>query len=351
MKTYFIVNPTSGNKTALKTIKSLINKTDFDYEIIETEYQHHAIRIVKSIGEKGEKCRVFACGGDGSLFDVVNGAVGFDNIEVGIIPCGSGNDYIKYYGDKRKFLSEDYILNGKSMPIDLIKCNDKYCVNIASIGMDAYVCQQKEKMKFLSKISGSLAYIVAVFITFIFHMSEKFKVKIGDEDFFEKELMFIVAANGRYYGGSFNPTPDAVVNDGLIDAMTINKVSRLQVLDLIGKYQKGTHVDIKDLVSVKKVKRVEVISEKVIPVNLDGELFDSDTAVFEIVEKAVNFIVPPNILDNIKRKEFVEKVWNPTIIWPFLTFLQKTLDFFKKSIKISYVLKCNFKVRRFYYDN
>jgi len=194
------------------------------------------------------------------------------------------------------------------MPIDLIKCNDKYCVNIASIGMDAYVCQQKEKMKFLSKISGSLAYIVAVFITFIFHMSEKFKVKIGDEDFFEKELMFIVAANGRYYGGSFNPTPDAVVNDGLIDAMTINKVSRLQVLDLIGKYQKGTHVDIKDLVSVKKVKRVEVISEKVIPVNLDGELFDSDTAVFEIVEKAVNFIVPPNILDNIKRKEFVEKV-------------------------------------------
>ena len=307
MKTYFIVNPTSGNKTALKTIKSLISEKDFDYEIIETEYSHHAIKIVKAIGEKGEKCRVFACGGDGSLFDVVNGAVGFDNVEVGIIPCGSGNDYIKYYGNKSYFLSKEYILNGKSMPIDLIKFNDKYCVNIASIGMDAYVCQQKEKMKFLSKISGKLAYIVALFITFIFHMSEKFKVKIGDDEFFEKELMFIVAANGRYYGGSFNPTPNAVVNDGYIDAMTINKVSRLQVLGLIGKYQKGKHISLTDLVTLKKVKRVEVISEKVIPVNLDGELFDSDRAVFEMVEYAVKFIVPSELMEKANNKAAVLK--------------------------------------------
>lgn len=307
MKTYFIVNPTSGNKTALKTVKSLINGKDFDYEIIETEYRHHAISIVKGIGKKGENCRVFACGGDGSLFDVINGAVGFDNIQVGIIPCGSGNDYIKYFGEKEDFSTFDYVENGKSMPIDLIKFNDKYCVNIASIGMDAYVCQQKERMKFLSKISGKLAYIVALFVTFIFHMSEKFKVKIGDEDFFEKELMFIVAANGRYYGGSFNPTPDAVVNDGLIDAMTINKVNRFQVLGLIGKYQKGKHISLTDLVTLKRVKRVEVISEKVIPVNLDGELFDSKTAVFEMVEKAVNFIVPANLFETLIEKELTLK--------------------------------------------
>ncbi len=307
MKTYFIVNPTSGNKTALKTIKSLINGKDFDYEIIETEYAHHAISIVKGIGEKGEECRVFACGGDGSLFDVVNGAVGFDNIEVGIIPCGSGNDYIKYFGEKKYFSTYDYIQSGKSMPIDLIKFNDKYCVNIASIGMDAYVCQQKEKMKFLSKISGKLAYIVALFITFIFHMSEKFKVKIGDDEFFEKELMFIVAANGRYYGGSFNPTPNAVVNDGYIDAMTINKVNRFQVLGLIGKYQKGKHIPLTDLVTLKRVKRVEVISEKKVPVNLDGELFDSDSAVFEMVEKAVKFIVPSDLYKINSEKKLMVK--------------------------------------------
>ena len=119
--------------------------------------------------------------------------------------------------------------------------------------------------------------------------------------------MFIVAANGRYYGGSFNPTPDAVVNDGLIDAMTINKVNRFQVLGLIGKYQKGKHISLTDLVTLKRVKRVEVISEKVIPVNLDGELFDSKTAVFEMVEKAVNFIVPANLFETLIEKELTLK--------------------------------------------
>ncbi len=307
MKNYFIVNPTSGNKTALKTIKNLIGDNDFDYEIIETEYQHHAINIVKNIAQKGEECRVFACGGDGSLFDVVNGAVGYDNVEVGIIPCGTGNDYIKYYGNKKDFLTNDYLFNGEAIDIDLIRFQDKYCVNIASIGMDAYVCQQKERLKFLSKISGKLAYIVALLITFLFHMSAKFKVKIDDEDFFERELMFIVAANGRYYGGSFNPTPNAIVNDGFIDAMTINKVSRLDVLSLIGKYQKGKHITLEDLCTIKRAKRVEVISEKTIPVNLDGELFDSNTAVFEMVESAVKFVIPSKLVKEHTKKEVALK--------------------------------------------
>lgn len=299
MKNYFIVNPNSGKNIALKTIKSLLENKDLDYEIVTTEYAHHATGLAKAIAQRGEKCRIFACGGDGSLFDVVNGVVGYDNVEVGVIPCGSGNDYIKYYGDKKEFLNSDYISNGKSMPIDLIKFKDKYCINIASVGMDAYVCQQKEKMKFLSRISGNLAYIVALFITFIFHMSEKYKVKIDDNDFIEGEFMFIVAANGRYYGSSFNPTPDAVVNDGFIDAMTINKVSRFGVLGLIGKYQKGKHTSIKDLCSISRAKRVEVISEKEIPVNLDGELFDSKTAVFEMAENAVKFIVPEKLYEKL----------------------------------------------------
>ena len=303
MKTYFIVNPNSGKNSALKTITSLLENKKFDYEIVTTEYAHHAMKIAKSLAERGEKCRIFAVGGDGSLFDVINGVVGYDNVEVGVIPCGSGNDYIKYYGDKKKFLSSDYITDGMAMPIDLIKFQDKYCVNIASIGMDAYVCQQKERMKLLSRISGNLAYIVALFITFIFHMGGKFRVKIDDNDFIEKDFLFIVAANGKYYGGSFNPTPNAVVDDGFIDAMLIRKVKRYEVFGLIGKYQKGKHVDIKNLCSITHAKRVEVISEKEIPVNLDGELFDSKTAVFEIAEKAVKFLVPSTLFDKIPKVE------------------------------------------------
>lgn len=303
MKTYFIVNPNSGNSSVLKTVKSLVQNKDIDYEIITTEYAHHAQKIARMIALRGEKCRIFACGGDGTLFDVVNGAVGNENVEIGVIPCGSGNDYIKYFGKKEDFLCDDNIINGIPLEVDLIKFQDKYCVNIASIGMDAYVCQQKNKMQFLSRISGNLSYIVSLFITFIFNMGGRFRVKVDDNDYVEKDFLFIVAANGRFYGGSFNPTPNSIINDGYIDLLLLDKVRRYKVITLMRKYQQGKHLSIPSLCKLVHAKRVEVISEKEIPVNLDGELFDSKTAVFEIAEKAIKFIVPSKIYDKIPKED------------------------------------------------
>lgn len=303
MKTYFIVNPNSGNSSVLKTVKSLVQNKDIDYEIITTEYSHHAQEIAKNIAMRNKECRIFACGGDGTIFDVVNGAIGNENVEIGVIPCGSGNDYIKYFGKKEDFLCDDNIINGKPVEVDLIKFQDKYCVNIASIGMDAYVCKQKNKMQFLSRISGNLAYIVSLFITFIFNMGGRFKVKVDDGDYIEKDFLFIVAANGRFYGGSFNPTPNAVINDGFIDLLLLEKVRRYKVITLMRKYQQGKHLDIPNLCKLVHAKRVEVISKKVIPVNFDGELFDSESAVFEIAEKAIKFIVPLKIYEKIHKKE------------------------------------------------
>ena len=303
MKTYFIINPNSGNSSALKTVNGLVNNKAIDYEIISTEYAHHAKSIAKSIASRGEKCRIFACGGDGTLFDVVTGAVENQNVEIGVIPCGSGHDYIKYFGKKEDFLCDDNIINGIPLEVDLIKFKDKYCVNIASIGMDAYVCQQKNKLQLLSRISGNLSYIVSLFITFIFNMGGRFKVKVDDEEPVENDFLFIVAANGRFYGGSFNPTPNSIINDGFIDLLLLNKVKRYQVITLMRKYQQGKHLSIPNLCKLVHAKRVEVISEKEIPVNLDGELFDSKTAVFEIAEKAVKFIVPSKLYEKIPKAE------------------------------------------------
>lgn len=303
MKTYFIVNPNSGNSSAFKTLDRLLKNKDIEYEIISTEYAHHARKIARGIALRGEKCRIFACGGDGTLFDVVNGAVGNKSVEIGVIPCGSGNDYIKYFGKKEDFLCDDNIIDGIPLEVDLIKFQDKYCVNIASIGMDAYVCQQKNKLQLLSRISGNLSYIVSLFITFIFNMGGRFKVRIDDGEFIENDFLFIVAANGRFYGGSFNPTPNSIVNDGFIDLLLLNKVKRYKVITLMRKYQQGKHLSIGNLCKLVHAKRVEVISEKEIPVNLDGELFDSKTAVFEIAEKAIKFIVPSKLYEKIPKSE------------------------------------------------
>lgn len=300
MKNYFIVNPVSGKNEALKVVKNLLKNadSDFNYEIIVTEFEHHATRIAKTIAERGEGCRIFACGGDGTLFDVVNGVVGYENVEVGVIPCGSGNDYVKTFAKAEDFLSPDNFCEGVSVPVDLIKFEDKYCINIASIGMDAFVVKQKNDMKKLSEFNGELAYIVSVFITFIKNMGGRFKVTVDDKDVYDRDFLFVVAANGRYYGGSFNPTPNACVNDGLIDILLLNSVSRFTVIKLLKKYQKGLHINLTDICKIVRGKRIVIESEKEIPVNVDGEIYNSAKITFEMVEKGVKFIVPKSVLNS-----------------------------------------------------
>lgn len=304
MKNYFIVNPISGKNEALKVVKNLIETApeEFDYEIIVTEFKNHAVNIAKSIAERGENCRIFACGGDGTLFDVVNGVVGFDNVEVGVIPCGSGNDYIKSFSKAEDFLFVDNFLYGISKPVDLIKFEDKYCINIASIGMDAFVVQQKNNMKKLSEFNGKLSYIVSVFITFIKNMGGHFKVTIDDDRVYDKDFLFVVAANGKYYGGSFNPTPNAVLDDGYMDVMLINSVSRFTVVRLLTKYQKGLHTGLKICETVK-AKKVLIESDKDIPVNVDGEIYNSSKIKFETAEKGIRFILPKSVFLSQENKE------------------------------------------------
>ena len=305
MKYYFVVNPVSGVGNGVKNVKKLVENLDssVDYEVICTERPHHATQITQLIGQKGEDATVFACGGDGTLYDVVNGAVGFENLRVGIIPFGSGNDYVKSYGTKEQFQNISDQLSGEFIDVDLIKCGDRYCINIASIGLDAFVVQTKSKLGLISKISGKIAYFLAVFITFIFNMGQKFKVQFDDEEPFEQKLLFVVAANGKYYGGGFNPTPNASTTDGYIHSMLIDKISRIRAIPLVMIYRKGKHTDL-DICKMRKVKKLTVESEVEIPINLDGELFLSKTAEFEIMNKALKLHLPKAIFSEIvKTKE------------------------------------------------
>lgn len=309
MKYYFIVNPVSGVGNGVKNVKKLVEGIDgtVDYEIICTERAHHATQITKLIGQKGEKAVVFACGGDGTLYDVVNGAVGFENLSVGIIPFGSGNDYVKSYGTKEQFQNISDQIDGDSVGVDLIKCGDRYCINIASIGLDAFVVQTKSKLGLISKISGKIAYFVAVFITFIFNMGQKFKVQFDDEEPFSKKLLFVVAANGKYYGGGFNPTPNASTTDGFIHSMLIDKISRIRAIPLVMIYRKGEHTEL-DICKMRKVKKLTVESEKEIPINLDGELFLSKKAEFQILNKAIKLHLPKAIFSEFKKTQEKETV-------------------------------------------
>ena len=252
--------------------------------------------------------RIFACGGDGTLFDVVNGVYGWPNVEVGCIPTGSGNDYIKNFGSKNDFLNIKEQIKGSGIPVDITSCNGEYySINIASAGFDAEVCCHKNKMKKLSRLSGKLSYNAAIFKALMFNIKNPLKITIDGNKIPKTNYLFVLAANGKYYGSSFMPAPDAAPNDGLLEAVTIKSVPRLKILSLLSAYKKGTHVGLTDICTVKKAETLCVESDREFSINLDGEVFKYKKAEFVVLPNALKFILPSHITvknDKIKQPAF-----------------------------------------------
>lgn len=127
MKHLFIVNPKAGKGSAaeqfMKTLESNLKALNVeDYDIHITTSQGDGISYTKKLVETGEPIRVYACGGDGTLYEVVNACAEHKNAEVAAIPLGSGNDFIRIFGKKEELLNVSDHINGTPMEFDLIKC-------------------------------------------------------------------------------------------------------------------------------------------------------------------------------------------------------------------------------------
>jgi diacylglycerol kinase (ATP) len=295
MKHVFILNPVAGKRAANaleQKIKKAFAGRDEEFECYHSEYRHHAAEITREIASRGERVRIYACGGDGTLFDVVNGAVGFDNVSIGVVPCGSGNDYVKTYGGIEPFLDLGAQIEAKEINVDLMKYNDIYGINIVSMGFDAEVCNHKARRKILSRISGTLAYTVSIFTAFIFNFRNKFTVTVEGHAPQSGEFLFVVGACGRFYGGGYQPTPMAIPNDGVMDIMLLHPVPRYKVPFLLPKYRRGEHLQIEGLCETYRANSFLVESDNEITVNLDGETFRDTHAKFTLCPSAIKFAVP-----------------------------------------------------------
>lgn len=310
MKYYFINNPASGSHNIRKQFHDNLNKLEVPYELIETKKQGDAYDFAKDIAQKasetGEKVRIWACGGDGTAHEVINGAMGYKCVEIGIIPLGTGNDTIRNFADKEDFLNIPEYIKCDSVPCDTIKYtswvdNDNHsghCVNMFNIGLDCNVVDLTEKVKKLPLITGSLSYLISVFIKFIEKKGTSLRIEYDDSSVYDDKLLLISIGNGSYCGGGIKGLPLAILNDGLMDASLVKNVTRRQFLKLFPLYTKGTHLDHK-LVTVDKIleykqcKSMTITSnEGIIKVCVDGEIFLSNKLELTMESQSFNFIVP-----------------------------------------------------------
>ena len=309
MKHIFIVNPAAGPRNAFDEIKNSLRKYDgkLDYEIYTTKGRGDAVSFVKNrCSTHWGKVRLYAYGGDGTLNEVVNGIAGFQQASVSCYPCGSGNDFVKYYGGKEKFLDIDKLIHASEKTIDLIKVSDRYCINVCHFGFDTCVAETVAKLKRKKIIGGKNSYIAAGFKAFIKAMRNQCKIVVDRELIQDGDMLACHIANGSYVGGSFNCAPFAVNDDGILEVCLIKCVSRLRFLSMVIPLAKGeltTDQRFKDCVVYRRGKVIEIEGPKDFGISIDGEVVYNDHFKVEVIEKAIKFAVPTTVSSSYLQQE------------------------------------------------
>ncbi|MBQ6569579.1 MAG: diacylglycerol kinase family lipid kinase [Clostridia bacterium] len=298
MRYVFIINPKAGKKNPYKKVfprlKKICEENGLNYSCHLTKGTGHATELARMEAEKGDSVRIFACGGDGTLTETANGIIGFDNAELGAIPCGSGNDYIKSF-EGVDF--SDYMSNilGTAKKVDAIKVNDKYALNICSLGVDAMVAYRMVMFKRWPLVSGHMAYTLALLVTVLGKISTKFDIEIDGQPTYSGKTTLALGASGKCYGGGYWGAKKAVVDDGLLDCVILKKIPKIKLAGLLAKYKVGEHFDdpaFKKILIYKHGKTMTLKCKKPTVLNFDGECVKTDRVDLELVPSALNFVVP-----------------------------------------------------------
>jgi len=296
MKHVFIINPAAGKTESSESLEAKIRawatEQELDFDVRYTERPLHATVLARSAAEAFDRVRLYACGGDGTLNEVVNGAAGHPNAAVTQIPTGTGNDFVKIFGaDCEKLRDVRNFADCETRAIDLIACCGRYSVNVCSVGFDARIGTEVHKYTSLPLVGGKLAYDLSAAANIIKGIHQPMRITAG-EQVFDGAHSLVCVCNGRFYGGGFNPVPEAEPDDGLLDCLVVKGVSRLRVAQLIGKYSKGKYREMADIITHVRVKELTVELGTPSPVNIDGELDTAETVTFRAVPGAVNFFFP-----------------------------------------------------------
>lgn len=274
MKYIFIVNPESAKGNAMKiigNIEKVCKQEHIEYEVCYTLAQGDATRLAQSY--KDDENIIYAVGGDGTLSEVLNGVIGTKN-KIGIIPAGSGNDFyrtVKELG-KTEIESDVGVINGK------------YFLNIACVGIDAEVANNVPLMK-KKNVKVKNLYTASILYTFTHFKFKQIHFKSQEKD--EKGNFTILSiCNGRYYGGGYNISPKASLEDNYFDVYYINKLRLPSIINLLLKLKKGK-LEQDKRTNHFKTNNITVTSEEPIRFNVDGETIENTKFEIKIIPKAI----------------------------------------------------------------
>ena len=294
----FIINPAAGSRDRTKMYTEAIEKAcsqrGLCYRIEVSAGPGECTRLAREAAQTGEEYRIYACGGDGTLNEVVQGAAGYENAAVTVFSGGSGNDFVKMFDEPKAFFDLERLLDAEEATFDLIRCNDDISLNICSVGLDARIGTDVASYKRIPLLHGMRAYIASTVVNLFKRIAEHYVVEVNGETI-DGEQTFVCVCNGRFYGGGFNPVPEADPTDGKLDVLLVKKVSLLQVPGIIGKYKNGRYKELPKLVRHYLTDHVTIRCDKPTPINLDGELRTAQVVEMSLAKEKIRFFYPKGL--------------------------------------------------------
>lgn len=299
MKHIFVINPNAGKEDATQIITNKIAalERDIDHQIYVTQSPGDATHFVRTWCQQhpDTPVRFYACGGDGTLNEVVSGAVGHPHSQVTVHASGSGNDYIKYYGSQDDFQDLNRLIDGTPHPVDVMRVNDRHSINVCNFGFDAMVCKTMNDVRRKPLIGGSNAYTTGILRNVFTHRHSHCRILVDGQPFHDGKMLLCTLSNGRYVGGNYKCAPLSLNDDGLLEISLFLPLPLLRLATLINSYSTGQHIHRKDIDKLMKYRQgrlVEMQSTQPFYLSVDGELLHSSHYQVENLHHAITFVSP-----------------------------------------------------------
>jgi diacylglycerol kinase family enzyme len=315
-KHLFVINPLSFKNEA--ELKAFMSEVDRCFkEIIKQEYQiyislfpRHAVRIVRYYLTQTETpVRVYAVGGDGILFDCLNGLVGLPNAELAIVPYGHCNDFMRAFGEDLGDVFRNIPLQASApvAPTDILHCGSNYALNLCIIGMESAAIFQTQEMQQRLKAwppfirNNPRVYNALYSLGTLTALLDKKKVLMQEYtvNLDGNDLSGIYAhvniSNGPCCGGNKTIVATAVPDDGLLDVLMLKAARTMKTITRMMRHNKGRHDYPPDDFILKRGKTISIRSEDPLMISLDGELFFDTNITVDLVPHAVKIVTPNNL--------------------------------------------------------
>ena len=292
----FILNPKSGagfGKTMIPEIEKQVSARSIEAEIVLTEFHGHASVIAEEYLNRGFT-NFIAVGGDGTMNEVAKPLINKPGIMLGIVPAGTGNDFIQILGFPDRFKDEhwDTLFRQNTMAMDVGMVNGIHFLNGMGLGFDAQVAAENYvEPGEVTAGSGKGKYLWHILKTLLFYKEGRVTIETS-EGRSETECFINTISIGRRFAGSFLLTPKAIANDGLLDVCMIRKLNLLQRLRILTMVPKGTHVEDKKI-NYYQTEGISVDFGKKVPFHVDGELYFDTAFEVSLLPGAVNMIYNP----------------------------------------------------------